>query len=191
VCFASAEFPSWKPQDRQSQTLKEINRMIWANTSFSRRTLTRTMASCILAGWAALSAPLALGQNTSAANMVSVKGGILNMRKGPGTHTEVLWELRKGYPLQIQQRQGAWLKVRDFEGDSGWVARPLTDRTPHHVVKSRVANVRNKPSTQGRIVGKAEYGEVLRTQEKRAGWVRVERAEGPSGWISKKLLWGW
>ncbi|WP_291088548.1 hypothetical protein [Hydrogenophaga sp.] len=34
-----------------------------------------------------------------AQNMVSVKGSTLNMRSGPGTHTEVLWELKRGYPL--------------------------------------------------------------------------------------------
>lgn len=165
--------------------------MIWTNTSLSRSGLTRTLTSCLLTLLGALSGPLALAQGTSDANMVSVKGNMLNMRNGPGIHTEVLWELKKGYPLQIQKRQGTWLKVRDFEGDSGWVARSLTGRTPHHIVKSKVANVRSSPSTKGRIVGKAEYGEVLRTQEKRAGWVRVKRAEGPGGWISKKLLWGW
>jgi uncharacterized protein YgiM (DUF1202 family) len=80
--------------------------------------------------------------------------------------------------------------VRDFEGDTGWVARSLTGNTPHHVVKSRVANLRSGPGTQHRIVGKLAYGELLRTREKRAGWVRVERSEGVSGWIAKRLLWG-
>lgn len=165
--------------------------MIWANTSLSRTALTRTIASCMLAALGALATPLTLAQTTSAANMVSVKGNVLNMREGPGTHTEVLWELKKGYPLEVQKRQGTWIQVRDFEGDTGWVARSLTGRTPHHIVKSKVANVRSGPGTRSRIVGKAEYGELVRTLEKRAGWVRVERADGPNGWISNKLLWGW
>lgn len=126
----------------------------------------------------------------SAQTMVSVKGSTLNMREGPGTHTAVLWELKQGYPLQITQRKGSWVRVRDFEGDTGWVARSLTGNTPHHVVKSRVANLRSGPGTQHRIVGRLEYGELLRTREKRAGWVRVERSEGVSGWIAKRLLWG-
>lgn len=86
--------------------------------------------------------------------------------------------------------KGSWLRVRDFEGDTGWVARSLTGNTPHHVVKSKVANVRSGPGTQHRIVGKVEYGELLRTREKRADWVRVERSEGVSGWIARQLLWG-
>ncbi|MGE0350125.1 SH3 domain-containing protein [Hydrogenophaga sp.] len=126
-----------------------------------------------------------------AQNMVSVKGSTLNMREGPGTNTTVLWELKRGYPLQVTQRKGGWIKVRDFEGDTGWVARRLTGSTPHHIVKVRTANVRSGPGTKNRIVGKVEYGELLRTREKRAGWVRVEREQGAGGWIARRLLWGW
>jgi SH3-like domain-containing protein len=134
---------------------------------------------------------LALGTSVAQAQtMVSVKGSTLNMREGPGTNRAVLWELKRGYPLLITERKGNWVKVRDFEGDTGWVARSLTGKAPHHVVKSRVANIRSGPGTQHRIVGKAEYGELLRTRQKRADWVRVDREEGVGGWIAKKLLWG-
>lgn len=125
-----------------------------------------------------------------AQSMVSVKGSTLNMREGPGTNTPVLWELKKGYPLQITQRKGKWVKVSDFEGDTGWVVRSLTGSTPHHIVKSKVANIRSGPGTQHRIVGKASYGDLVRTREKRADWVRVERKEGVGGWIARRLLWG-
>lgn len=134
---------------------------------------------------------LATLSSAMAQSMVSVKGNTLNMRSGPGTQHDVLWELKKGYPMEVVRRQGQWLQVKDFEGDSGWVARSLTSRTPHHIVKRTTANVRSGPGTQYRIVGKASYGEVVRTQEKRGRWVKVERQGAPSGWISKGLLWGW
>ncbi|MDO9251360.1 MAG: SH3 domain-containing protein [Hydrogenophaga sp.] len=146
----------------------------------------RNTLAALATGLALLSAPAVHAQN-----MVSVKGNVLNMRSGPGTQTEVLWELKKGYPLQVVNRKGNWLQVRDFENDRGWVARALTGSTPHHVVKARTANVRQGPGTQHRIVGKAEYGELLRTREKRSDWVRVERDNGKTGWIAKRLLWGW
>jgi SH3-like domain-containing protein len=100
--------------------------------------------------------------------------------------------LQKGYPLQVTQRKGRWLKVRDFEGDTGWVAKSLTGRTPFHIVKVGIGNLRSGPSTKNRIVGKVEQGELLRTREKRGGWVRVDRQGGKKGgWISRKLVWGW
>ena len=125
-----------------------------------------------------------------AQDMVSIQGSTVNMRETPSTRSAVLWELRRGYPLQVTQRKGNWLAVKDFEGDTGWVARSLTGRTPHHVVRSKVANVRSGPGTQHRIVGRAEYGELMRTREKKDGWVRVEREQGVSGWIARRLLWG-
>lgn len=153
-------------------------------TSPSRRSLLAlTLGTALLA---TLSTP-ALAQN-----MVSVKGSKANMRSGPGTQNPVLWELKQGYPLRVVRRQGGWLEVSDFESDRGWVARSLVGATPHHVVKSRTANIRRGPGTHHAIVGKADYGDVLRTQEKRAGWVRVEHtASGTNGWISGRLLWGW
>ncbi|MDP2074366.1 SH3 domain-containing protein [Hydrogenophaga sp.] len=151
------------------------------NLTSPTRTLLLTTSLCLAA---------LFNTAANAQSMVSVKGSTLNMREGPGTHTAVLWELKQGYPLQITERKGSWLRVRDFEGDTGWVARSLTGNTPHHVVKSKVANLRAGPGTQHRIVGRLEYGELLRTREKRADWVRVERSEGLSGWIAKRLLWG-
>lgn len=135
---------------------------------------------------------LAAAFPATAREMVSIKGNIVNMRSGPGTHTAVQWELKKGYPLEVIRKRGSWLYVRDFENDRGWVARSLTARIPHHVVKAAVANIRKGPGTSHRIVGQAIRYDLLRTRETRNGWVRVEhKAGGHKGWVAKKLLWGW
>jgi uncharacterized protein YraI len=126
-----------------------------------------------------------------AAEMVSIKGSIVNMRSGPSTRTEALWELKKGYPLKVLKRKGSWIQVQDFENDRGWVSRKLTSKTPYHVVKSNTANIRSGPSTKYPIVGKAERGDVLRTRGKKSGWVKVQPSSGKSGWVSGKLIWGW
>ncbi len=133
----------------------------------------------------------ALSSAAWAQEMVSVKVNSLNMRSGPSTSTGVLWELKRGYPLKVLKRQRSWLQVRDFEGDSGWVARSLTNRTPHHIVKAKVANIRKGPTTKSRIVGTAEYGDLVRTREKQRDWVRVQTSDGKAGWIARRLLWGW
>ena len=127
----------------------------------------------------------------AAQQLVSVKGSIVNMRSGPGTRTEAIWELSRGYPLRVIGRKGSWLHVRDFEGDSGWVARSLTGSVPYHVVKSTRANLRSGPSTRDRVVARLQHGDVLRTLAKRGGWIRVRLAGGRTGWVSKGLLWGW
>lgn len=134
---------------------------------------------------------LASAAALQAREMVSVARAEINMRSGAGTQTAALWTLARGYPLEVTGRQGKWLKVRDFESDTGWVYRPLVGKTPHVVVKSRVANLRSAPGTRSRILGKADHGEVLRTLEHRSDWVRVQREGGLKGWIARRLLWGW
>lgn len=154
------------------------------HTSRSRRSLMLLLLGATLA--------TTVSTQALAQTMVSVKGSTVNMRSGPSTQNPILWELRQGYPLRVLRRQGNWLEVSDFENDKGWVARSLVGAAPHHVVKSRTANIRRGPGTQHAVVGQADYGDVLRTREKREGWVRVEHtANGTSGWISSRLLWGW
>jgi SH3-like domain-containing protein len=142
-------------------------------------------AAAVLAGFA-WAAPASHAQQ-----MVSVAGDEINMRAGPGTRFEALWSLIRGYPLRVIGRRGGWLKVRDFEGDQGWVFRSVTARTPYHIVKARVANLRARPSTRSRILGRLGYGDILRTVGRRAGWVRVRQDNGTRGWVARDLVWGW
>ena len=125
------------------------------------------------------------------AQMVSISSMEVNMRSGPGTEYPADWRLDRGYPLKVIGSQGSWLKVIDFENDRGWIHRPLTSRTPYHVVKVKVANMRSQPSTRSRVIAKLIYGEALKTLRHSGGWVKVQREGGPRGWVAQRLLWGW
>lgn len=123
---------------------------------------------------------------------VSARSATVNLRAQPSTRAEVLWQLSQGYPLQVVKRQGQWLQVQDFEGDQGWVAKHVTSQTPHHIVKTRTANLRSGPGTQYRLVGKASYGDILQPQGRQGEWVKVKHPEQKgSAWVAKSLLWGW
>lgn len=132
-----------------------------------------------------------LGGAAIAREMVSIKGKVVNLRAAPSLRATVAWELQRGYPLEVLQRKGDWLQVRDFENDRGWIARSTAAKTPHHVVKAKVANLRSGPSERSRVVGKAQRLEVLRTLQKKGAWVQVQRSNGEKAWVSRSLLWGW
>lgn len=125
------------------------------------------------------------------AKMVSVSGNEVNLRSGPSTNYRVKWVLGKGFPLQVVRSKGKWLKVRDFENDTGWIYSPLTSTVPHLVVKRKIVNIRSGPGTNYRIVGKAKYGVVFRTLKRVKGWVKIRHEDGMTGWIARRLLWGW
>ncbi len=127
----------------------------------------------------------------TARELVAVDAENVNMRSGPSTRADVLWQLGSGYPLKVLQRKGRWLRVVDFENDKGWVASKLTTPTPHYIVKSKRANLRSGPGTKYRILGKASYGDVFQVLDKRKSWVKVQGDDDRKGWIARGLLWGW
>jgi SH3-like domain-containing protein len=132
-----------------------------------------------------------LTASVASARMVSINGGKVNMRSGPGTGYAIIWELGKGFPLKVIDSKGGWLKVADFENDVGWIHGQLAGRVPHLVVKKKGVNIRSGPGTGYRVVGKARYGVVFRTLERRNGWVKVKHEDGLTGWVERSLLWGW
>jgi SH3-like domain-containing protein len=125
------------------------------------------------------------------AEMVSISKQKVNMRSGPGTKHDVLWELGKGYPLMVIATKGKWVMVKDFENDVGWIYQPLTSKTPHLIVKKKKINIRNGPGKNYRVISTASHGTVFRTLKQIKGWAKVEDEDGLIGWILRKLLWGW
>ena len=67
--------------------------------------------------------------------MVSVSGEEVNLRSGPGTNYSVKWKYGSGLPLKVLKKQGSWVKVEDFENDTGWLHTSLVSDTGHMIVK--------------------------------------------------------
>ena len=125
------------------------------------------------------------------AEMVSISRHKVSIRSGPGTTSPIKWELGLGYPLKVVGRKGNWLKVTDYESDTGWVYKKLVSKTPHMIVKNEKTNIRKGPGKGQGIVGEANRGVVLRTVKHKKGWVQVRHESGLTGWIRRDLLWGW
>jgi SH3-like domain-containing protein len=126
----------------------------------------------------------------AAAQFVSIKGDDVNMRAAPSLRSDVLWRLGHGYPLKVLERKGHWFHVVDFESDKGWISRRFTTTKPHAVVKAPVVNLRSGPGKGYRVLRQAEYGEIFSVLAKRKAWVRVKDDDARTGWVARRLLWG-
>ena len=124
------------------------------------------------------------------AEIVSVKVPKANVRSGPGTKYDVRWSVGKFFPLRVLAKKGNWYRVKDFEGDIGWVYQKLTSKIAAVVVKVRRANVRSGPGTGYRVRFKAERGSAFRLIKKTGNWIHVKHLDGDDGWIYQKLVWG-
>ncbi len=129
------------------------------------------------------------------ARMVSVSGEEVNLRSGPGTNYSVKWKYGSGLPLKVLKQDGKWIKVEDFEQDTGWLHTDLVSDTGHLIVKvnkdkNKKVNIRSGPGTNFKIVGKAYYGVVFKTIKQQKGWAQVKHESGVTGWVKRSLLWG-
>jgi SH3-like domain-containing protein len=130
------------------------------------------------------------------AEMLSIAGDKVNLRSGPGKKYSVKWEYGSGFPIEVIERKNNWVKISDFEKDTGWVHKSLLTSEPHMIVKANKntdnrVNIRNGPGSEYKIVGKAYYGVVFKTIEHQVKWIKVRHESGLSGWISSGFLWGY
>ncbi len=124
------------------------------------------------------------------AKVVSVKKDNVNVRSGPGTEFPVAMELFKDYPLKVVQKKGDWLKVTDFEKDSGWIYSSLVKPGSTVIVNGKKSiNMRSKPNTTASIVAVVDRGVVLTKISSQGKWVKVKHSQGTIGWIYSPLLW--
>lgn len=128
--------------------------------------------------------------------MLSIDGDKVNLRTGPGTKYSVKWEYGSGFPVKVLERKGKWVKVKDFENDTGWIHKSLLKKDPQMIVKAnknqeKKINIRDNPGTKNKIVGQAYYGVVFKTLQQKTDWVKVKHESGLIGWIKRSLLWGY
>ena len=121
---------------------------------------------------------------------VSVLKDGANVRTGPDAKDPVAMELFQGYPLKVVEKKGEWLKVSDFENDTGWINNKMVGPGNTVIVSAKKPiNMRSEPKESGAIVANIEHGVVLTKISSKGEWVKVKHTKGTEGWISKKLLW--
>ena len=134
--------------------------------------------------------PIVVCVSTASAKRLSVAVHRANVRSGPGTDHQILWSVGKYYPVDTIKRSGNWYKIRDFEGDIGWIHRSLLNETSAVIVKRTIVNVRKGPGTNFRVVFQAEKGVSFRLLKRKRNWLNVRHEDGDVGWIHRNLVWG-
>jgi SH3-like domain-containing protein len=118
-----------------------------------------------------------------------VTAGIANMRSGPGTKYDVLWQVEQYHPVLIIEKKGNWYKIKDFENDVAWVHKSLLGKMEGVITIKDKCNVRSKPSTKGRVLFTVEKGVPFKVLARKGNWIKIEHADGDVGWIYKTLVW--
>ena len=104
------------------------------------------------------------------AERLAVSVNVANVRSGPGTKYDVIWQIEKYHPIFIIHKADPWYQFKDFEGDKGWVHKSLVGTT--HKVLFRV-----------------EKGIPFKVKARKNQWIHIQHADGDEGWIHASLVW--
>jgi SH3-like domain-containing protein len=121
----------------------------------------------------------------------SIAASEARMRTGPGRQFPVSWEYRRaGLPVRVIATYPHWRKVRDPDGDTGWMqANLLSDVRMGLVRGPAIRALRDAPEAGAKIIWRAEPGVIGQISECGRGWCRID-VKGKIGYLETAHIWG-
>ena len=121
---------------------------------------------------------------------VSLAVDRVNVRFGPGKQYPINWVFaRKGMPVEIIEEFDTWRKIRDYEGEEGWIHSSLLSSKRMVMITGNVRDLRRTPGPDARVVLRAEPGVIGQLFDCEENWCRIE-IEGRRGWLQRSEFWG-
>lgn len=151
-----------------------------------------------------LALPQALGQDNPSGlklpRFVTTRSHPINVRVGPGTRYEIAWNYTvSGVPVEIIQEFDTWRKIRDVEGDEGWVHQSLLSGNRAGYATPLVANgevsMHVDKSEEAAVRARLAPGVRVSISECDGAWCNVSASQPGerqnfAGWVRQEELWG-
>jgi SH3-like domain-containing protein len=124
---------------------------------------------------------------------VSLKAEKVNVRRGPSSEHPVAWVFqRKGLPVEIIAEFENWRRIRDSDGEEGWILQSMLAGKRTAVVAPWRAG---KPlplyaqEGQGSMVANLSAGVMGEVKTCNGQWCELA-VEGYDGYAEQAMLWG-
>lgn len=158
----------------------------------------------LLSGLASVEAARAQSRETGPSGLplprfVSLKSSPVNVRRGPGRDYEVAWTFMKpAVPVEVTAEFENWRKIRDADGDEGWIYHSLLSGRRTVLVTTpmsaeRVA-LRQEREEKAPVTAYLSAGVLADIASCEPSWCRLKGggASGQSfdGWAPKSAFWG-
>lgn len=172
----------------------------------SIETLLRRMPWLILL--VALLVPPAYGQANNPSGLplprfVSTRSEPINVRVGPGEKYDIAWTyVKSGVPVEILQEFDTWRKIRDVDGEEGWIHQNLLVGNRAGYVTPILANgeivLHSSRSEESGMRARLGPGLKVSIKECDGTWCEVsasgqdpsQRSTIYSGYMLQDELWG-
>ena len=125
---------------------------------------------------------------------VSLKAEKVNVRRGPSSDHAVAWVFqRKGMPVEIVAEFENWRRIRDSDGEEGWILQNMLAGKRTALVapwrKGQALPLHASASAASGLVARLSAGVVGEISSCTGEWCEIS-AGGYGGWIEQNMLWG-
>jgi SH3-like domain-containing protein len=121
---------------------------------------------------------------------VSLKSDFVNARVGPGKRYPIRWVYtRKNLPVEIIEEFAHWRRIRDANGDNGWVHKGLLAGARTILIAEKSQNLYTRPDATSRPVLRASINVIGTLKSCIPDWCEVTIRDH-TGWIRKADIWG-
>ena len=125
---------------------------------------------------------------------VSLKADKVNVRRGPASEHQVAWVFqRRGLPVEIVAEFENWRRIRDNDGEEGWVYQSMLSGKRTALVapwrKGDAIPMYSAAGLDGGLDRHGQCGRRGRVEDCSGNWCQLN-AGGYEGWIDQAMLWG-
>jgi SH3-like domain-containing protein len=125
---------------------------------------------------------------------VSLKAEKVNVRRGPASEHQVAWVFqRRGLPVEIVAEFENWRRIRDNDGEEGWVYKSMLAGKRTALVapwrKGDEIPMYSAAGLEGGLIAKVDSGVVAEIESCSGTWCEIS-AGGYEGWMEQTMLWG-
>jgi len=123
-------------------------------------------------------------------NFLSLKNNEVNLRQGPSFEYPIKFIYKKKFlPIEVLDKSETWIKIKDFENNSGWIHISQVSKKKSAINKKNNSIIYKKPTIYSKPIARLEVGRLVIIKRCKLKWCKIITGDF-NGWIKKKYLWG-
>ena len=121
---------------------------------------------------------------------LSLKKDIVNLRQGPSKDYPIKLVYNKKFlPVEILDSWENWRKIKDFEGNIGWIHTSLLSGKKSAISKDNYSIIFSSNTIYSKPLAKVEKGRLMFIKKCKVRWCKISSGKYV-GWVKKNSLWG-
>ena len=107
-------------------------------------------------------------------NFLSLKNNEVNLRLGPSFEYPIKFIYKKKFlPIEVLDKSETWIKIKDFENNSGWIHISQVSKKKSAINKKNNSIIYKKPTIFSKPIAKLEIGRLVLIKRCKVEWCKI------------------